>query len=212
MLASRKGRRRRVIKHRILLVVAVLFSSCEPELQSTMGAVPAAPTSGGASISGSEGARVPSLELRLSPEQAYAKGNHRRTALDLGNSKLDADVRQYVEEMFACIDEGIALRMTTLDDFFAGRRDIESYSKAHKQLETFIRSRTPPTNLRGYHDKLLEAFGAQREFFVEWAKKGAPFARQNVFSHAAVSRCSHALLLPFNFRSQKPHGHLLGLQ
>ena len=172
--------------NRLLVVACLLLSSCEPAPDAEIGAVPAP-----ASVSPS--AQVPSLGLRLTPEQAYAKGNHRRTVLDLCGAKLNADVRRYVEEMFACIDEAIALRITTLDDFFAGRRDIESYSKAHKQLETFIRSKTPPESLHGYHDKLLEALGAQHEFFVEWAKNGAPFTRKDVFSHPAVSRCSQAL-------------------
>ena len=172
--------------NRLLIVASLLLSSCEPPRDAEF--VAASPPASGIPTT-----QVPSLDLRLTPEQAYAKGNHRRTVLDLCDSKLNPDVRRYVEEMFACIDEAIALRITALDDFFAGRRDIEWYSKAHKQLETFIRSKTPPPSLLGYHDKLLEALGAQHEFFVEWAKKGAPFTRKDVFSHPAVSRCSQAL-------------------
>ncbi|MHC5065708.1 MAG: hypothetical protein ACYTG5_17220 [Planctomycetota bacterium] len=139
-------------------------------------------------------AEPPALELRITPEQAYAAIHVQRAELDLSDADLPAAERVYVEMMFACIDEAIALRVSTLDDFFAGERDFARYSRQHASLLDYIRSLRPPARLRPYHAKIFEAFEAQRNFFSEWSQRGAAFAEnRDVFAHPEVKRCSQAL-------------------
>ena len=142
------------------------------------------------------------LHLGLSPEEAYAAIPTRRTVLDFGESRMDSHVRSYLEAVFGCIDEAIVLRVTTLDEFFAGRYAYRTYSSRHARLREYLESLTPPPQLRAYQEKLLEGLDAQRTFFAEWAELGPEFTRgKDVFSHPEVRRCSGALIEAYRILS-----------
>ncbi len=147
---------------------------------------------------------APTLHLGLSPEEAYAAIPTRRTKLDFGESRMDSHVRSYLEAVFGCIDQAIVLRVTTLDEYFAGKYAYRTYSSRHARLREYLESLTPPPQLRSYQDKLLEGLDAQRTFFAEWAETGPDFARgKDVFSHPEVRRCSGALIEAYRILSQE---------
>ena len=116
---------------------------------------------------------VPQLGTRLTPDAAYAAIPHRRTEIDLSESTLPDDHRRYVELALACLDQGIALRVTTMQDVMSGETGLDDYTREQDRLIGFLEGLTPPEAFVGYHKEILSALQHQRAFFLAWSGEGS---------------------------------------
>ena len=137
---------------------------------------------------------VPDLQTRLSPDEAYEAIPHRRTVISLDSTSLSDSERLYVRLVFACLDQGIALRVTTVEDFLTGDRDLDSYTSDQDRLIAFLGSIDPPEAFGSYHQKIRQAFADQRAFFVAWRDAGS----LDIRSHPKVQSSSEALHVAFD--------------
>ena len=76
-----------------------------------------------------------------------------------------------------------------MQDFVAGRRDLDDYTAGQDRLIAFLESLDPPETFVSYHEKIREAFADQRAFFVAWRDAGSVDVR----SHPKVQSSSSAL-------------------
>lgn len=136
---------------------------------------------------------MPKVGTRLSPDAAYDAIPHRRTVIDLSGSSLTDDDRRYIELAFACLDQAIALRVTTMQDVVGGNAKIDGYKHEQDRLIAFLERIDPPQPFRDYHKKILEALRHQRAFFMSW--DGNP---SEIHGSSDVARSSGALKDAFN--------------
>ena len=118
---------------------------------------------------------IPSIENELSVEEAYRAIPHRRTVARLGELDLTPVEREYLSVVFRVIDSGVVLRVSTLQEFSKDDGSGASYFVDQARLLSFLNELTPPDGLEGYHQLLIEAFEAQRVFFVEWKREGTDY-------------------------------------
>ena len=141
-----------------------------------------------------KGPRVPALHLGMTVEEAYAAVSVQRTELDLTRACIDPGVRWYVEAVFSCIDEAVVLRVVTQNEFLQGQRAFRMYELRHERLSEYLESLIPPAPLDVYHDRILEAFEAQRALFAAWTREGRSLSSiEDVFSRPEARLCSLAL-------------------
>ena len=141
-------------------------------------------------------ATMPTLNLDLSVEQAYAAIPHRRTPMNFAVSNMPNPDKRYLEVAFHLIDQAIRLRVTAYQKFSRGEvRDSQSISDMD-QLVDYLQNTGAPASLSSYQAHLLQAFSDQRAFFEEWHRQGQQFqygSPQTIGTHPKVQSASTAL-------------------
>ena len=156
---------------------------------------------------------VPTPELGLSVDEAYAAIPHRRTAMQFTGSKVPRADQDYLQVAFAAIDQAVLLRVTTYQSFSRGRTADSSAIRSMDRLIEFLQSVDPPQNLKTYHKRIEQAVSDQRAFFDEWRSRGSEFqyARgTSLGSHPKVASSSSALkeaygILMQSYPTESPH-------
>lgn len=141
----------------------------------------------------------PAIDSGLSVDQAYAAIPHRRTVWDESSSTVPPAERPYLRVIFKVIDEAVAVRVASLQNFSAGQYDRSDPVAQYDQLIGFARRMPVPRTLATYHHKVLDGLSGQRQFFSDWKSKRAqfPFAGQ-IAGHPGVRRASAALRDAYN--------------
>ena len=137
---------------------------------------------------------IPQFSLPLSVKQAYQAIPHQRTEFKKDFSRVPETDKAYLALMFPLIDQAVAVRVVTLQEFSSGQRGpqgIEQYAALIK----FVAAIEPPPTLNTYHQEVELALQAQQAFFKDWRAKGS------VFPHNSHATGSHAQV-------QKASGHL----
>ena len=182
-----------MLKRTIVLCVAVLLlGGCKGRAAESAGAE-------AAEAPASQPSEPPSLDVKLTVEQAYEAIPHRRTVWVESDSTASADEKAYLQVIFAVIDQGVAVRVAGLQHYSAQQFDATDPVGNYDRLIAFARGMPVPKALAAYHRKVLEALTAQRQFFADWKAKREQFryARQ-IGDHAGARRASAALRAAYN--------------
>ena len=171
------------------VVVACAFSACRSGDASTGMAGPTQRAIPGI-------AAVPISDLGLTVDEAYAAIPHRRTAVLFTGSKIPKADQDYLQVVFATIDQAILLRVTTYQNYSRGRTADPLAISRMDRLLVFLRSVDPPPLLKTYHKRIEQAVSDQRAFFEDWRTQGSEFTYARgagLGSHPKVASSSSAL-------------------
>ena len=140
-------------------------------------------------------AAVPSSDLGLSVDEAYAAIPHRRTAMQFPGSNVPKADQDYLQVAFAVIDQAVLLRVATYQSFLRGKTADPLAISRMDRLIAFLHSVDPPAHLKTYHKRIEQALADQRAFFDDWRSRGSefPYARGSLASHPKVASSSSAL-------------------
>jgi len=136
----------------------------------------------------------PILDAGLSVEQAYAAIPHRRTIWAESESPVSPEEKAYLKVMFQVLDQAVAVRVTSLQNFSSQRFDNSDTDGEFDRLITFVRAMPVPKTLSAYHKDIIEGLSGQRQFFQDWrtARDRFPYAQQ-IANHPGVRNSSAAL-------------------
>jgi hypothetical protein len=145
-------------------------------------------------------ATVPTLNLDLSVDAAYAAIPHRRTAMNFAASNMPAQDKRFLEVAFHVIDQAIRLRVTAYQKFSRSEArsevgDSQSISDMDRLVD-YLQNTEAPASLSSYQARLLQALTDQRAFFEEWQTQGQQFQYgrpQTIGTHPKVQSASTAL-------------------
>jgi len=118
----------------------------------------------------------PIVDAGISIERAYAAIPHRRTIWMEANSTVPPEEQAYLRVIFEVLDEGVALRVAGLQNYsnrVFHRGDIDGN---FDRLIAYVQGTIPPKSLVAYHQDILTALYAERQFFVAWKTQGTSFA------------------------------------
>jgi hypothetical protein len=136
---------------------------------------------------------VPTLNLDLSVDAAYAAIPHRRTAMDFAVSDMPNQDKRFLEVAFHLIDQAIRLRVDAYQKFSQGELS-DSQIADYDRLIDHLQKIEAPSGLSNYQARLLKALADQRTFFQEWRTEGQQFQyRTSVGTHPKVQSASNAL-------------------
>jgi len=185
------------------IVLVCTFSACQSGDASTK-------TATQRSIPGV--AAIPSSDLRLSVDEAYAAIPHRRTEMQFPGSKVPKSDQDYLQVAFAVIDQAVLLRVATYQSFSRGKTADPVAISRMDRLIAFMQSVDPPPQLKTYHKRIEQALADQRAFFDDWRSRGSefPYARGSLASHPKVASSSSALkeaygILMQSYPAESPH-------
>ncbi|MEL6814029.1 MAG: hypothetical protein AAFP03_04350 [Cyanobacteria bacterium J06598_3] len=147
---------------------------------------------------------IPQFELALSVRQAYQAIPHQRTEYDATFSRVPAPEKEYLALMFPLIDQAIAVRVVTLQNFNNGQRTAQGIDH-YAELITFVEAIEPPPTLQTYHQDLARSLQAQQAFFKDWRAKGSAFGHSGraTGSHRQVQKASGHLISAYNQLMQR---------
>lgn len=136
---------------------------------------------------------LPKFAADLSVRQAYRAIPHRQTSWRYGNSSAQTDEAEYLQVAFYLIDEGVRIRVSSLERF---RRDRTEAPAALRQLIEVWSGIVPPRRLSTYHGLVGKALTEQRAYFADWSATGSGFSHgepNRIGSHPSVQASSRAL-------------------
>ena len=166
-----------------VVLLAGCKSSAEESANSTV--VEAAPARYG---------EPPSFDAGLTVEQAYAAIPHHRTVWIESDSAVPLQEKGYLKAIFQVLDQGVAVRVASLQDFSNGRFDSIDTDAEFDLLIKYVREMPVPQKLAAYHKDILDGLSGQRQFFHEWRTERDRFVfTQQVQNHPGVRSSSAAL-------------------
>ena len=169
------------------LLAFVVAGGCKSPAEKAVGAevVEAAP---------SRYSEPPSFDTGLSVEQAYAAIPHRRTIWVESESSIPTEEKTYLKAMFQVVDQAIAVRVASLQNFANGQFDVMDTDAEFDLLIKYVREMVAPKKLAAYHQDILNGLTGERQFFHDWreARGGFPYARQ-IQNHPGVKSASAAI-------------------
>ena len=156
---------------------------------------------------------VPTSNLSLSVDEAYAAIPHRRTAIAFSGSNVPRADQDYLQVVFAAIDQAVLLRVATYQSFSRGQTADALPISRMDRLIRFLQSIDPPPHLKAYHKKIEQAVSDQRAFFDDWRSHGSdfPYAQSaSLGTHPKVASSSSALkeaygILMQRYPGESPH-------
>ena len=149
---------------------------------------------------------LPTLNLDLSVEAAYAAIPHKRTVMNFAASPMPGQDKQFLEAAFHVVDQAIRLRVTAYQKFSRGEVDASLIAEMERLID-YLQNTAAPSNLSNYRGQLLQAMSDQKAFFEEWKAEGQGFRyAQNVASHPKVQSASTALRSAYGILMQKYAG------
>ena len=138
---------------------------------------------------------MPTLNLDLSVEAAYAAIPHKRTAMDFAASNMSDRDKRFLDVAFRLVDQAIRLRVTAYQKFYRGEGDASLIADMDRLID-YLQNTEAPANLSSYQEQLLRALHAQKAFFEEWKTEGQQFqygSPQTIARHPKVRGASTAL-------------------
>ena len=121
---------------------AVTLTGCTASSQGSSSRSFDAPINSGVSTQPSM-ATVPTLNLDISVDGAYAAIPHRRTAMDFAASSMPDDDKRFLEVAFHVIDQAIRLRVTAFQKFANGDRNSQLMLDMDTLFEYYRASKPP---------------------------------------------------------------------
>ena len=139
-------------------------------------------------------AEPPSFDAGLSVEQAYAAIPHHRTVWEESDSTAPADEKAYLRVMFQVLDQAVAVRVASLQNYANSRFDSLDTDGEFDLLLKYVNGMTVPQRLAAYHKDIAIGLAGERQFFHEWRAAGGGFAyAQQIQNHPGVRSASSAL-------------------
>jgi hypothetical protein len=150
-------------------VVMTLFAGCKssPDKPAGPAVVEAAAPA--------EYSEPPSFDAGIGVEQAYAAIPHRRTVWVEDGSVVPAAEKAYLKAMFRVLDQAVAVRVATMQDFSNGRFEHIDTDAEYDLLVKYVRGMSVPPNLAIYHKHILVALDGEQYFFRQWRMQGEKF-------------------------------------
>ncbi|MEO1623287.1 MAG: hypothetical protein AAFU53_19940 [Cyanobacteria bacterium J06632_3] len=138
---------------------------------------------------------IPQFSLPLTVPQAYRSIPHKRTEFAPLYSDIPEQEKAYLALMFSLIDQAIALRVSTLQEF-QGRNYNPNRIDEYQVLIDFTNTIQPPANLSTYHEQIRLALQAQQSFYTDWRTKGSSFSagHNGIRNHPQVKAASSQLI------------------
>lgn len=171
----------------IFLLATALLGGCKSpgEKSAKTGVVEAAPA---------QYSDPPPFDAGLSVEQAYAAIPHHRTVWVESQSVVPAEEKAYLKAMFQVLDQAIAVRVASLQNFANGQFDSVDTDAEFEMLIKYVREMAAPRKLAAYDKDILDGLTGERQFFHEWktARGSFPYAQQ-IQNHPRVQSASAAL-------------------
>jgi hypothetical protein len=136
----------------------------------------------------------PSFDAGINVQQAYAAIPHRRTIWEEGASPAPAEEKAYLKAMFQVLDQAVAVRVATQQDFSNGQFEHIDADAEYDLLIKYVRGMAVPPKLADYHKHIVSALDQQQYFFRIWKMQGEKFwEKQRAENYPGVRGASKEL-------------------
>ena len=153
----------------------------------------------------------PSFDAGMSVEQAYAAIPHRGTVWEIDGSTGPAEEKAYLKAMFHLLDQSVAVRVATLQDFSNGQFEHIDADAEYELLIKYVRGMTVPAKLAVYHRHIASALEQEQYFFRVWRTQGEKFwEKQRAENYPGVRGASAELKAAYGELMAKYPGESAG--
>lgn len=136
--------------------------------------------------------RMPNIEPISLIDQAYAIIPHRRSKFDPTNPSILPSHREYLQQVFALIDQAVLWRVSGLQALARQDPNLFEWINAADRLIEGLDRIQPPREARRYHALIRETLILTRNFFDNQLKNYNPLILENLASDPILVRASQA--------------------